>query len=194
MNRRLAARICVGWAAPLVLLALLFGGGSVAVAQVPSSTAEVREQYALGPSDKFRLNIFQEPDLSGDFEISGSGTVSLPLLGQIQAAGLSVPELETKIADRLKEGFLVFPRVSIQVLNYRPFYILGEVNNPGSYSFVEGMTFIQAVTIAGGFTHRARQSTVEIQRGDGTDRKEMDMAITAYVLPGDIIRVKERFF
>lgn len=166
----------------------------MATAQTPSTPAEVREHYRLGASDKFRLNVFGEPDLSGDFEISGAGTVSLPLIGQLRAAGLSVPELETRIADQLKQGYLVFPRVSVQVLNYRPFYILGEVNSPGSYSFVEGMTFIQAVTIAGGFTHRARQSSVEIQRGDGTDRKEMDMPITAYVLPGDIIRVEERFF
>ncbi len=110
--------------------------------------------------------MFRHKDLSGQFEIDGEGFVRMPLVGEIQGAGLTARELEDTIEDRLKTGgYLVNPQVSVDVLNYRPFYIIGEVNNPGSYQYVNGMTVINAVALAGGFTYRADQGDITITRG-----------------------------
>jgi polysaccharide export outer membrane protein len=102
--------------------------------------------------------------------------------------------LEDEVEVALKSGgYLVEPQVSIEVLNYRPFYIIGEVNNPGSFSYVNGMTVINAVALAGGFTYRADQDDIVISRG-GSSGPEIEGALDTKVLPGDIIEVQERFF
>jgi protein involved in polysaccharide export with SLBB domain len=150
------------------------------------------EGYTLGPGDKIRLTIFGEEDLSGEFEVDGTGIVSLPLIGNMKAGGLTLRTLENQITDKFKDGYLVNPRVSIQVLNFRPFFILGEVNSPGSYPYVNGLTVLNAVAVAGGYTHRARTDRVMIKRGKKSD--EFEATDDQKVVPGDIIRVTERFF
>src|SRR5690606_8384373 len=102
------------------------------------------------------VTVYGEPDLSGDFELDGGGKMALPLLGEVRVGDMTLREAEQAIAARLHPDYLIDPKVSIQVVNYRPFYILGEVKSPGSYPFVNGITVVQAVALAGGFTYRAR--------------------------------------
>lgn len=150
--------------------------------------------YTLGPGDQIRLTVFRHEDLSGEFALDGEGFFALPLVGEILGGGMTARQLENEIEVRLKSGgYLVDPQVSIEVLNYRPFYIIGEVNNPGSYQYVNGMNVINAVALAGGFTYRADQDDIIITRG-GANGDELDADLTTSVLPGDIVEVTERFF
>ena len=150
--------------------------------------------YKLGPGDKIRLTVFRHTDLSGQFEVDGEGFFAMPLVGQIRSAGLTPRTLENEIEDRLKSGgYLVNPQVSVEVMNYRPFYIIGEVTNPGSYQYVNGMTVTNAVALAGGFTYRADQNDITITRG-GSKGAQTEVKSNTEVLPGDIIEVSERFF
>ena len=148
--------------------------------------------YRLGTGDKIRVIVFGEQELSGDYEVDSSGYLRLPLIGQVQAAGYSLREFEDAIKIKLEEGYLKDPRVSVEVVNYRPFYIIGEVASPGQYPYVNGMTVLNAVALAGGFTYRARKSTVYIRNGNEEDETPADQ--TTKIRPGDIIRVGERFF
>ena len=150
--------------------------------------------YKLGPGDQIRLTVFRHTDLSGQFEVDGEGNFAMPLVGQIRSAGLTPRMIENEIEDRLKSGgYLVNPQVSVEVLNYRPFYIIGEVTNPGSYQYVNGMTVTNAVALAGGFTYRADHNDITITRG-GSKGPQTDVKSNTEVLPGDIIEVSERFF
>jgi len=138
--------------------------------------------------------VFGEEDLSGEFEVDGSGSVSLPLIGEVEAGGLSVRQLEEAIAEKLLGGYLKSPRVSIEVVSHRPFYILGEVRKPGSYPYVNGMTILNAVARAGGYTYGARKNRLLITRARDTERREQSATEDTVILPGDIVRVPERFF
>ena len=150
--------------------------------------------YTLGAGDRVKVSVFGETDLSGEFEISGTGKIALPLVGKVRATGLSLKQLETEITRLLKDGYLKKPRVNVEVVNYRPFYILGEVKRPGSYSYVNGMTVLNAVALGGGFTYRAQKGRMTIRRGDDKIEENRPVKPEDVVLPGDIIRVPERFF
>ncbi len=158
----------------------------------PAQAAEVA--YRLGAGDRVKVTVFGQEDLSGEFELDGAGRLSLPLIQRVQAAGLTLNELEDAITDKLKPDFLKNPRVSVEVLNYRPFYILGEVKSPGGYPYVNGMTVINAVALAGGYTYRARENKVTIVRAGNNERKTIPADHDTLVLPGDVIEVPERFF
>jgi polysaccharide biosynthesis/export protein VpsN len=150
--------------------------------------------YRLGPGDALRVTVFRHTDLSGEFRLDGDGYFAMPLVGEILGGGRTARQLENEIEGALKSGgYLVEPQVSIEVLNYRPFYIIGEVNSPGSFEYVNGMTVINAVALAGGFTYRADQDDIVISRG-GSSGPELQAAPDTEVLPGDIIEVQERFF
>ncbi|MBI1260829.1 MAG: polysaccharide export protein [Rhizobiales bacterium] len=155
----------------------------------PSGTLD----YKLGSGDKLRVNVFGEDDLSGEFDVTGTGKVSLPLIGQVQAMGLTLDQFSEEVANKLRDGYLTNPKVSVEVLNYRPFYIIGEVTTPGQYPYTNGMTVLNAVAVAGGFTYRANEDKVLITRGDA---KEVEYKLTqaVKVLPGDIVKIPERFF
>lgn len=154
-------------------------------------TGASSQEYVLGVGDKIRLTVFGETDLSGDYEIGSTGLVALPLIGDIRAAGQPLRVFEQSVRAKLSQGYLRDPRVSAQVVNYRPFFILGEVAKPGSYPYVNGMTVLNAVALAGGYTYRADKSGVTVTRGGDRENKVDE---TASVRPGDIIRVPERFF
>jgi protein involved in polysaccharide export with SLBB domain len=150
--------------------------------------------YKLGSGDKIRVNVYGEPDLSRDIEVDGSGSVSLPLIGEVRASGLSLREFEDVVEKTLKAGYLVDPKVSVEVLNYRPFYILGEVKNPGKYDYISGITVLNAVAMAGGYTYRARGGVAEILRVGNTESITTDTPDTTLVMPGDVIKIPERYF
>lgn len=150
--------------------------------------------YKLGSGDKIRVTVFNEKDLSGDFDVTDQGYVALPLIGQVKVNGETVSEVAEVITKAYGKDYLVNPRVSVEVLNYRPFFILGEVQKPGSYPYVSGMTVLQAVTVGGGYTPRADQDKILIKRADRPNDDEQRAKEDSAVLPGDVIRVQERFF
>lgn len=160
----------------------------------PASQSQQATAYALGSSDRLRVTVFGHPDLSGEFEVDGSGSISMPLIGQLRAIGLSTVELETAIAERLADGYVLNPRVSAEVINYRPFYILGEVGRPGEYPYTSGLTVQNAVAAAGGFTYRANKRAVFIKSIDSDQEVLYDLTPSTVVKPGDTIRIGERIF
>jgi protein involved in polysaccharide export with SLBB domain len=150
--------------------------------------------YTLGPGDRIKISIFNQDDLSGQYVLDGDGRFSMPLIGSVQAAGLSPSDLEALLVSKLKPDYLVNPRVSVRIQNFRPFYIIGEVKSPSSYAYVDGMTYLTAVAISGGFTYRAKKDRVYVVRGDDPDREEIKLEVNDRVRPGDIIRIAERLF
>jgi polysaccharide export outer membrane protein len=175
-----------------VMLASCGGSLSTRPANTPGLVASA--QYTIDTGDKLRIVVFGEADLSGEFEIDSQRMISMPLIGQLRAGGLTLSQLEATIIERLRAGYMKDPRVSIEVLNYRPFFILGEVNKPGSYPFVNGMTVLNAVAIAGGYTYRGSTERSLITRADDPAHAEQPADETTAVRPGDTIRVRERFF
>ena len=149
--------------------------------------------YTLDTGDKLRITVFGHPDLSGEFEVSSTGSVTLPLIGEVRVQGQSLTQLEHRIVEKLKPDYLRNPQVSAEVINYRPFFIIGEVKNPGTYPYIGGMRVVNAVALAGGYTYRARKDEVLITRAKGNGTPE-ETGPDALVLPGDVIQVKERFF
>ncbi len=149
--------------------------------------------YRLGSGDKVKVTVFRHPDLSGEFSLDGSGNVALPLVGEIEAGGLTSRELEQKIVARLSDDLIREPQVGVEILNYRPFYILGEVKTPGSYPYQNNMNVLNAVALAGGFSYRAKQDGFLLQRG-GSNSQGVVVKGDAQLLPGDIVTVRERFF
>lgn len=164
------------------------------VVMVSTSAFAQQPIYTLGSGDKVRVTVFGEQDLSGEFEISGDGQISLPLIGNLDAGGKSLRELKSAMETALRDGYLKDPKVAIEVMNYRPFYILGEVNEPGSYPYVSGMSVLNAVALGGGFSYRADKEDILIIRGGDESRKPEKATPETVVLPGDIVRVEERFF
>lgn len=151
------------------------------------------EQFRLASGDKIHITVFGEDNISGDYEVDTEGFVSVPLAGMVKAGGLRKIELEKEISEKLT-GLLRNPRVTIAIVNFRPFYILGEVEKPGEYQFKSGLNVLSAMAIAGGATYRASKGRVLIQRGGVGDFKEYPMSPAIKVYPGDLIRVPERFF
>lgn len=162
-------------------------------AKAPSA-AQAGSGYLLGPGDKIRVTVFGQEDLSGEFEVDAAGNVALPLIQSVPAQGMTPPALEKEIASRLEPEYLRDPKVSVEVLTYRPFYIYGEVMKPGGYPYVNGMTVHNAIALAGGFSYRARTSSVRLRRTKDGQQTETDVPLSTSVMPGDVIEVRERYF
>jgi protein involved in polysaccharide export with SLBB domain len=150
--------------------------------------------YKLDTGDKVRVTVYGEDDLSGEFDVDGSGNVRLPLIGQVHAAGLTLHDFEKAVEANLSDGYLVNPKVSAAVTNYRPFTILGEVNRPGEYPYENGMTVLNAVALGGGYTYRANKDEVYIRRKGTPTEVQVPADDTTAVYPGDTVRVDERIF
>jgi polysaccharide export outer membrane protein len=167
-------------------------------APAPAATPAAEEsglyQYRLGSGDKVQITTFGEPSLSGAFDISGTGMVDIPLVGEIKAKGLTTLEFGHAVEGALRDGFLKDPKVSVEVMNYRPFYILGEVTKPGEYPYTNGLTVLNAVATANGYTYRADTHHVYIKRANETVEHRVDLTPQTTVEPGDTIRIKERYF
>jgi len=150
--------------------------------------------YKLTSGDKIKISVFNQPDLSGEFQLDGEGQISMPLIGRVGAAGLTAAELEAVLVDRFKPDYLVNPRIFIQVGIYKPYYLMGEVNGKGAFPYVAGMTYLTAIANAGGYTYRAKQDYVWVIRADDPEQKEIKLSVEEKVQPGDIIRIAERLF
>lgn len=156
--------------------------------------AEETDNYRVSTDDEISITVFNEPDLSiNKTKIGANGSISVPLIGQIDVKGLSVPEIENKITTLLLDGYLKKPNVSVTITEYRPFYINGEVKKPGSYPYRKGLTIEKAITLAGGFTERASKSAISLV-GEIDKRFVKAVALTDTVKPGDVITISESFF
>ena len=173
----------------VVMLGLLFGVPGTAA---QDSGSEL-DDYILDVGDRLRITVFGHEDLSGEFEVGSAGGVSMPLVGEVKAQGQTVPQLEQRIVEKFKPDYLKDPQVSVEVINYRPFYIIGEVRNPGTYPYVGGMRIVNAIAMAGGFTYRADEDDFLLTRAKG-DGKPVEVGPDTRVYPGDVIEVQERFF
>lgn len=180
-------------------LAALIVGGCVndTVIGVPSyqTTAHqgIERTYRLGIGDKLKITVFDEPDLSGEFEVNALGNVAVPLVGDIAAQKLPIQKFRENVRQKLAAGYLNQPRVNVEVLNYRSIFVHGEVRNGGEFTYKNGLKIRDAVAMAGGYTYRANKAYVMIVR-EGEQEFRLDLPTTVPVLPGDNIRVLERFF
>jgi polysaccharide export outer membrane protein len=150
--------------------------------------------YRLRPGDRLRITVFGHPDLSGAFDLDAAGRIAFPLIGQVDLAGRTPRAAERALVDRLKPDYLRQPHVGLQVLNLRPVYILGEVETPGSYAYRSGLTVMEAVALAGGFSFRADPDDIAISRARDDGRRRRQAAPDTRVLPGDTVYVDSRLF
>lgn len=183
----------------LVVLSLLtLGAVNVvapnALAQQRLTAASPSGAYILGPTDRVRLKVYGEPDITGEYEIDANGNVSIPLAGQVKAAGLTTKQLERSITSALAKGIVRDPRVNVEMVAYRPFYILGEVKKSGEYPYRVGLTVLDAVATAGGYTYRANEGKVYLRRSGSTVEETYPMDAPVLIYPGDNVRVPERYF
>jgi polysaccharide export outer membrane protein len=166
-----------------------------ASAQVQTRASDfAADNYVLGPMDRVRLKVYGEPDIAGEYEIDSTGQVSIPLAGHIKAAGLTTRQLERSISSALSKGIVRDPRVNVEVALYRPYYILGEVKKSGEYPYRLGLTVMDAVASAGGFTYRANENKVYLRRAGRNTEEIYALDAPILVFPGDNIRVPERYF
>lgn len=197
MNQSCFARFSSRLLIAVVISASTPVGAEINAEQAQSTQAPdnyENEQYKVGSGDLLKITIFNQEELSGEYLINGAGQIALPLIGDINAKDITVKQVEQGIANKLKPDYLLNPRVNVQVLNYRPFYILGEVKQPQSYPYVDGMTYLNAVAIAGGFTYRAKEDHVMVVRMKDPKKVEIRLNMDEKVMPGDVIHVEERFF
>lgn len=145
--------------------------------------------YLLGADDEIRLMVFGQPDLSSNYKLDDSGQISVPLIGAVDAEGLGARALEARLAERLSEGFLVNPSVNVEVVSYRPFYILGAVATSGRFDFQNNMNILSAVAIAGGFTDEAVTSIYKVTRTIDAVPVTGRANPTTIIEPGDVIEV-----
>src|SRR4051812_29222366 len=165
-----------------------------AASAAPYQVTYATTGYVLGPGDKLKLTVYGETDLSGEFTIDGSGYARLPLIGQVRAAGYTAQQLEQAVGNTLAQGYLKSPRVSLEVSTYRPFYVIGAVNRPGQYPYVEHMNAMNAIALAGGFMPSAVESVVFIRREGSNQEEQVPVDRTTTIYPGDVIKVHNTVF
>lgn len=182
-----------------VLSAFVWLGGCATEPSLPQGngaySVETGHEYKLGPGDKIRVTVFGEDALSGEFLVANNGSVSLPLVGQVRAGGSTLTNFETAIQEQLTaSGMVRSPKVSADMVEYRPYYILGEVNKPGQYTYSIGLTVTKAVATAGGFTYRADNKIVYVTREGAQNEAPVPVTAATWIGPGDTLRIGERMF
>jgi polysaccharide export outer membrane protein len=173
------------WIYPVCLLLFVFSA-------LPAQ--EESDAYKLGAGDHIIIQVYDEPELSMDFQLNSSGILNYPLLGELKVAGLSVLELEKLIGDGLRGRYLIDPDVTVSIEEYRSFFINGEVKNPGGYPYQPSLTVEKAVSLAGGFTERASRKNFTVVRADDPTRTISNVSANEPVYPGDVITVSRSFF
>jgi protein involved in polysaccharide export with SLBB domain len=149
---------------------------------------------ALAPGEKINVIVYGEASLTGNYLIDPSGYVSLPLAGSLKAAGLTPDQLQRDLEKQFSSKYLTNPKVTVEVVEFRPFYILGEVEKPGAYPYTGGLTVLSAIAIAGGTTYRAKTSEALIQHLGEDHMREYQLTGPIPLLPGDIIQIPRRYF
>jgi polysaccharide export outer membrane protein len=175
-------------------LALMVGGCSGYRPAPSAFHAALNQPYRLGAGDRVRITVFEQDSLTNTYSVNSAGYIAFPLVGAVPARGQTVQQLEAAIAGKLRQGFLRDPDVSVEVDRYRPIFVMGEVGSAGQYSYVPGLTVQKAIAMAGGFTPRANQDTVDITRDINGKIVTGRVVTSDPLLPGDTISVRERLF
>ncbi len=150
--------------------------------------------YKLAVGDRLRIAVFGHPKHTGEFQIDSAGNINFPLLGEVQAAGFTVAQVRQKLTKALNENYIVNPKLSVEVLTYRPFFIMGEVASAGQYQYKPGLTVRQAIAKAGGFTQRAARQEVILRRPTDQGMEVYTANLDSKIRPGDTIEVQRRLF
>jgi polysaccharide export outer membrane protein len=183
--------------APAFGLCLLLAAAGCAApgADLPPLPPVLHTGYRLGTGDQVRIIVFGEDQLTGEFRVGASGAIDVPLLGAVPAAGKTPAQLGTEVGDLLQRRNLLHdPSVAVEVIEYRPVFVLGEVNHPGQFPYQPDMTMVTAVAVAGGFTYRAVQDRAAIMRATPDGPVEGEATRQSYVQPGDVVTILERRF
>jgi len=181
----------------LVAAVLLVSGcavGTLSETEQQSLAAAAAGAPKLQPGDKITVAVYGEDKLSGEYQLNQSGQISLPLAGTIEAKGLTQAELEQALAKKFRSEYLKHPRVTVTIATLQPYYIMGEVEKPGEFAYKSGLNVLTALAIAGGPTYRASRNTVQIQRRGEANMRDYPISASVPILPGDVIRVPERYF
>jgi polysaccharide export outer membrane protein len=182
-----------GMRAALFAAATALAGCSGA-AKLPPVVDAGERAYVLGPGDRLKISVFGREEASGDFTIGADGRVATPLVGELPAAGLTIDQLQNRYRNELQQGFYKEPKIAIEVLNYRPFFIMGEVKKPGSYPYSSGLSVLAAVAEAGGFTPHADRDLAIVERRTATGVMRGRATARSPVMPDDIIEIPESIF
>ena len=150
--------------------------------------------YKLGPNDRTRIIVFGQPTLTGEYVLDGNGVLAFPLIGNVSASGMTPAELQRTIASKLDPDYLRNPSVSVEVSTRRPFYVIGEVQKPGSYPFVTDMNVLTAIATAGGNTYRANMYSFYVKRLQNGRTVRVAATQETMLQPGDTVEVRERYF
>ncbi len=193
LSRRLAG-FCMVFVTALTVAAC-GGGPSMPSTPAPTIIDNPAENYVLEPGNRVRVTVFDESNLSGDFVIDPSGTLAMPLVGSVPASGITTAVLTERLKELLvRNAYLRDPQVSVEIQSFRPFYVLGEVRQPGEFEYSTGMTVLGAIARAGGYDYRAREGEVVLVRTIGDQQMEYKANERTPLVPGDIVRVLERYF
>ena len=182
---------------PSSALFRLVGALAFALAAVSAALAQSDSisNYRLGSGDVISIQVLGEEDLKRDrIRLSDAATISYPILGEIKLFGKTVAELEGFIRDGLKGRYLVNPQVTVTINDYRNFFINGQVEKPGGYAYIPGLTVRKAISLAGGFKERASKEKIFVIRDNDRSQKSIRISQDETVHPGDIITVEESFF
>lgn len=151
--------------------------------------------YTLNSGDSIRIYVYGEPDLTFEsLPIGQNGRIAYPFLGELAVAGKTAAELQQVLTEGLKPDYLVDPRISVSIVRYRPFFVNGEVRNPGGVDFQPGLTLRKAISLAGGFTERANKKQMLLISDADNSLKEQKVGLDYRIKPGDIITVQDTFF
>jgi polysaccharide biosynthesis/export protein len=177
-------------------LAACFGLSGCSTGEDLKPLPELQQtNYTLGVGDKIRIITFGNEPLTGEFRINDTGKIAMPLLGSVPAAGLTPEKLQGNIAAAMESrNLLQKPNVSVEIIEYRPIFVLGEVNRPGEYPYKPGMTTLSAVSTAGGFTYRAVTDMGSVVRTSDGTTTEGSVTRRSLIQPGDVITIFERHF
>ncbi len=178
----------------VAVLALAGCGGTGPTTQL--SGPESPQAYRLGHGDRIAVTVFGQQDMSGEFDVDDTGAIALPLAGAIPVKNKTPRDVEKQLEAQLggRGGMLNNPKVNVAVVRYRPVYILGEVQRPGAYPYQSGMTILNAVALAGGYTYRASNKKISVIREETGDREPKSASEMNYLVPGDVVNVPERWF
>jgi protein involved in polysaccharide export with SLBB domain len=180
---------------PVIAVLALAGCGGAGPDQQLSGP-ESPQAYRLGTGDRIAVTVFGQGDMSGEFDVDDTGSIALPLAGAVPVKNKTPREVEKALETQLggRGGVLNNPKVNVAVVKYRPVYILGEVQRPGAYPYQSGMTILNAVALAGGYTYRASNKKISVIREETGDRKPLAASEMNYLEPGDVVTVPERWF
>ena len=177
------------------LMAALVLTGCSSYRPAPAAFHEALDQpYRLGAGDRIRVTVFEQDGLTNTYSVDQSGYFAFPLVGAVPARGHTAQQIELTLASKLREGYLRNPDVSVEIDRYRPIFVMGEVGAAGQYSYVPGLTVQKAIAIAGGFSARANQGSVDVTRDINGEVMTGRVRISDPLLPGDTVYVRERLF